>query len=557
MQVVACVKISDSGPSQVFAMDNIDLKPDDFCVVEFEGEEATGIVASIESRCGGCRRDLSPFPSVLRKAGEKETEAWRRLKERERQALVICKEKARTHNLPMSISSARISEKQNKVTFYFTADRRVDFRELVKDLASTLKARIELWQIGVRDEARAMDGYGVCGQRLCCAGWIRDFKAITIRMAKNQDLALSPSKLSGMCGRLMCCIQYEDDQYQAMARELPPVGAAIESLDIKGEVLYRNLLGQWLAVRDGEGNVYQVFKREVVKVLSLPSRNAGAEETPGGPGDEGDDALPDDAEDSRRPSGRDRPSRGGMAAEGAEAYVPRAGVPARPPAALRREDEERKSAEQKGWNAHVSRLEKRSKAGRERDEEVEDETMTAAEDDESPEVEDSEESSAPASVRRAYDVEDQEGQEPAETEEREEGEEGEQREEPAGGTDEESERADTEEPASAASVGAVRPVGPVGPVGPGSQETSRDSEALRHSRRGRRGGRHHHGPEPRPQDQSGAPKPKPHEPSAARPAAAKPGVPGSPGAGPKEPSRRHKFWNNRRKRRPGSKDQGN
>jgi len=357
MQKVACVKLYDKGPSQLYAFERIELAPGDFCVVDCEGEEATGLVAGVESHCSPCRCDQTPYSTVLRKASDKEIEDWRRLKEREHQALIVCKDKVRQHNLPMSISSVRISEKQNKVTFRFTADRRIDFRELVKDLAGDLKARIELWQIGVRDEARNMDGYGICGRRLCCAAWIRDFKAITIRMAKHQELALSPSKLSGLCGRLMCCIQYEDEQYRRMQEEMPPLGAVIESSDVTGEVIDRHTLGQWLAVRDAAGNAYQVFNHEVVRVVSKPSRREAVETNATGGGEGAEDAVPEEEEENApRSSRRQGAGYSGGSAPHAETLAYKGGIPPRPPSALKREEEARHAHEQKGMDRRMADL---------------------------------------------------------------------------------------------------------------------------------------------------------------------------------------------------------
>ncbi len=355
MERVACIKFSENAKSKIYRFESMELQNGEFCVVDSDGEEATGFVATIEVRCFSCQGDVAPYPSVLRKASEEEIENWRRLKEREQRYLLICREKTRKHHLPMSISAIRISEKQNKITFYFTADRRIDFRELVKDLASTLRARIELWQIGVRDEAKNMGGYGICGCQLCCASWIDDFKAVSIRMAKNQELTLSPSKLSGLCGRLMCCIQYEDEQYRAMSAEMPPLGSVIQSLDVTGEVVDRNLLGQWLAIRIDSGEVYQVFSREIQRVISRPNHdntNSNGE-------DDSSDVLPDeDDEAEARPSGNGRASRNGGARSVAQMnYASRGGVPPRPPASKQREEDERRGKEEAQLKKSFSNME--------------------------------------------------------------------------------------------------------------------------------------------------------------------------------------------------------
>ena len=342
MLTVACVKISEQGTARDYTFEDMELAAGDYCVVDVEGEETTGLIANIESRCGDCGRHTRSYPSVLRKANERDIESWKRLKERERKALTICKQKARDHNLPMSVSCVRISERQNKITFNFTADRRIDFRELVKDLAATLKARIELWQIGVRDEARKMGGYGICGCGLCCSNWITDFKAVSIRMAKNQELTLSPSKLSGLCGRLMCCIQYEDDQYRRMSEELPPLGSLIESIDVTGHVIDRHLLGQWVSVLDSHGDVFKVLKDEIRRVLATPRGKTDDEN-----GLDQVDVVPEGLEEDEETRLRRvrQTAKAIDMSNPAVAFALRGGAPPRPPAARRREEEVRRAAE--------------------------------------------------------------------------------------------------------------------------------------------------------------------------------------------------------------------
>lgn len=324
MLTVAGVRLSDMGPTRFFTLGDVELTRGDFCIVDFDGEEATGEVIAVESRHSHCQCDHAPYPSVQRKASQQDMERWKGLKEREREALIACKEKAREHKLAMSISSARIHEKQNKITFNFTAEKRVDFRELVRDLAATLRSRIELWQVGVRDEARQMDGCGVCGRRLCCSGWLAEFRAITIRMAKDQEIALSPSKLSGCCGRLMCCLEYEQKQYKEMAAEAPAVGSMVRTQDVYGEVLERNLLAEWMAVRDESGEVYQIFMREVTETTPTDRSRRGGKKRNSSRSRGEREAEPEDRQN--------------LSAE-TTLYLTRGGTPSRPPAAREREEE--------------------------------------------------------------------------------------------------------------------------------------------------------------------------------------------------------------------------
>lgn len=219
------------------------IKPQDFVVVPRGDGEDVAFVACMEYKSSkqlSIRRE--PYPRVLRRASEEEVSGWWERKAAERRAMVICKEKARDLKLDIKISHVRIDEQERKAIFHFTSDQRVDFRALVKELSALIKLRIELWQIRVRDEARMIDGYGVCGQKTCCSTWLKDFSNIAIRMAKDQDINLPPSKLSGQCGRLLCCLSYEVDQYREMAREALPKGATVKFEDQEWVIMDRNLI---------------------------------------------------------------------------------------------------------------------------------------------------------------------------------------------------------------------------------------------------------------------------------------------------------------------------
>lgn len=192
---------------------------------------------------------IQPLKPVLRVATQKDVEQEAANKEKEREAFKVCLEKIRKHGLEMKLIDAEYTFDNNKVLFYFTADGRIDFRELVKDLASVFKTRIELRQIGVRDETKILGGIGICGRPLCCHTHLPEFVPVSIKMAKEQNLSLNPTKISGVCGRLMCCLKHEEETYEELNRRLPGVGDFVTTEDgLKGEVHSVNVLRQLVKV---------------------------------------------------------------------------------------------------------------------------------------------------------------------------------------------------------------------------------------------------------------------------------------------------------------------
>lgn len=192
---------------------------------------------------------VQPLKPVLRLATEKDMEQEANNKKKEKEAYKICLEKIRKHNLEMKLIDAEYTFDNNKVLFYFTADGRIDFRELVKDLAAVFKTRIELRQIGVRDETKIVGGIGICGRPLCCHTHLSEFAPVSIKMAKEQNLSLNPTKISGVCGRLMCCLNNEEETYEELNRKLPNVGDFVTTDDgLKGEVHSVNVLRQMVKV---------------------------------------------------------------------------------------------------------------------------------------------------------------------------------------------------------------------------------------------------------------------------------------------------------------------
>lgn len=192
---------------------------------------------------------IQPLKPVLRVADSKDDEQEKNNKIKEREAFKICLEKIRKHELEMKLIDAEYTFDNNKVLFYFTADGRIDFRELVKDLAAVFKTRIELRQIGVRDETKILGGIGSCGRPLCCHTHLSEFVPVSIKMAKEQNLSLNPTKISGVCGRLMCCLKHEEETYEELNRSLPNVGDFVNCSDgVKGEVHSVNVLRQLVKV---------------------------------------------------------------------------------------------------------------------------------------------------------------------------------------------------------------------------------------------------------------------------------------------------------------------
>ena len=192
---------------------------------------------------------VSPLKPVIRVATEEDEQTVARNKEKEKEAFAICKEKIIKHGLEMKLVDAEYTFDSNKLLFYFTADGRIDFRELVKDLAAVFRTRIELRQIGVRDETKMMGGIGICGRPLCCSTYMPDFVPVSIKMAKEQNLSLNPTKISGVCGRLMCCLKYEQETYEYLNSRLPSVGEKVKTPEgIIGEVKSVSVLRQLVRV---------------------------------------------------------------------------------------------------------------------------------------------------------------------------------------------------------------------------------------------------------------------------------------------------------------------
>ncbi|WP_025028180.1 PSP1 domain-containing protein [Caldalkalibacillus mannanilyticus] len=245
------VRFKKAGKIYYFDPDQFDIEKDQFVIVETSrGIEYGKAVTMIKE----VNEDdvVLPLKKVLRIADNKDKLQVDENKSSAKEAFHICAEKIHEHELEMKLVDVEYTFDRNKVIFYFTAEGRVDFRELVKDLAAIFRTRIELRQIGVRDEAKMLGGIGPCGRVLCCSSFLGDFEPVSIKMAKDQNLSLNPSKISGLCGRLMCCLKYENDQYESAIKDLPDIGETANTPLGRGRVVGLNILEKLVQVELAE-----------------------------------------------------------------------------------------------------------------------------------------------------------------------------------------------------------------------------------------------------------------------------------------------------------------
>ena len=217
---------------------------------------------------------VPPLKPIIRIATEEDTKIYKENKEKAKETFDLCLEKIKEHNLTMYLIDCEYTFDRNKLIFYFTAEGRIDFRELVKDLAAIFKTRIELRQIGVRDEAKSIGGLGPCGRSLCCSSWLGDFQPVSIKMAKDQSLSLNPTKISGICGRLFCCLKYEHDVYVEAIEKVPPVGAIVKVDGNKGKVIETNPLLEQAKIEFNDKTI-KICMKDEIKVLQAPKKCDG------------------------------------------------------------------------------------------------------------------------------------------------------------------------------------------------------------------------------------------------------------------------------------------
>ncbi|MEW9078009.1 PSP1 domain-containing protein [Terrisporobacter glycolicus] len=217
---------------------------------------------------------VSPLKPIIRIATEEDTKIYKENKEKAKETFELCLQKIKEHELTMYLIDCEYTFDRNKLIFYFTAEGRIDFRELVKDLAAIFKTRIELRQIGVRDEAKSIGGLGPCGRSLCCSSWLGDFQPVSIKMAKDQSLSLNPTKISGICGRLFCCLKYEHDVYVEAIEKVPPVGSIVKVDGNKGKVIETNPLLEQAKIEFNDKTI-RICMKEEIKVLQAPKKCEG------------------------------------------------------------------------------------------------------------------------------------------------------------------------------------------------------------------------------------------------------------------------------------------
>ena len=268
MAKVVGVRFRDTGKVYYFSPNNLSIKKGDHVIVESARGQEYGFAAFGETDISD-EKIVTPLRSVLRIATGKDEERVEENHRKEKEAKQICLKLIQKRKLEMKLIDVEYAFDNSRLLFYFTADGRVDFRELVKDLVSEFKTRMELWQIGVRDETRLLGGIGICGRELCCHAYLHDFAPVSIKMAKEQNMSLNPTKISGNCGRLMCCLRNEQETYEYLHKKLPNKGDIVQTSDgAVGEVADINILRQTVRVliEDGDEKEITEYPADELKI---------------------------------------------------------------------------------------------------------------------------------------------------------------------------------------------------------------------------------------------------------------------------------------------------
>ena len=260
------VRFKSVGKIYYFDPKDYDVKMGDKVIVETARGVECGEVALVDREIDETRF-TNPVKGIIRLATPNDMKTIEKNRQKEKDAFKICEQKIAVHKLKMNLIDVECTFDNNKLLFYFTAESRVDFRELVKDLAAVFRTRIELRQIGVRDEAKMLGGLGICGQPFCCSRFLGEFQPVSIKMAKEQGLSLNPTKISGTCGRLMCCLKYEQDSYEDLLKHTPKVGAIVKTADGRGVVEEVNLLTGKLRVKMDKNDNVVVVKKDDIEVI--------------------------------------------------------------------------------------------------------------------------------------------------------------------------------------------------------------------------------------------------------------------------------------------------
>ena len=275
MKKVIGVRFKRPGKIYFFDPGKLEITKQDYVIVETASGEEYGEVV-IANRMVKEEIVVTPLKKVIRIATPKDRKHYEENKRKEKEAFSICLEKIKKHKLEMNLTDVEYKFDNSKLLFYFTADGRIDFRELVKELAAIFKTRIELRQIGVRDEVKRIGGNGVCGRELCCCSFLNNFEAVSIKMAKEQNMSLNPSKISGNCGRLMCCLKYEQEVYEDKLNHLPKIGAVVQTADGEGVVDSIETLKEIVKVKlkdDNDETYYKKYNASDLKII----KNADSE----------------------------------------------------------------------------------------------------------------------------------------------------------------------------------------------------------------------------------------------------------------------------------------
>ena len=261
---VVGVKFRPTGAIHQFDAGGLALRCGDRVVVKSDRGTSLGTVTGAPEPIPATSLSAG-LPRIIKKADPRDLARDDASQQRAREAQRICLHRIRERNLPMKLVKAECLLDASKTVFYFFAEDRVDFRDLVRDLSQVLHTRVEMKQIGSRDETKFIGGLGPCGRELCCSSWLREFKPVSVKMAKDQSLSLNPSKLAGMCGRLKCCLRYEYDTYLALGRALPAVGKQVESVNGNGVVTRHNLLKQTVMIRREDGVEVEASLEDLVR----------------------------------------------------------------------------------------------------------------------------------------------------------------------------------------------------------------------------------------------------------------------------------------------------
>ena len=280
MKNIIGVRFKKQGKIYFFDSGNIEIAPKDKVIVETSMGQELGEVV-VNKRQFPDYKLNTQIKKIIRKADKKDLKHYEENKKKEKEAFKICKDKIKKYKLNMNLTDVEYKFDNSKILFYFTADGRIDFRDLVKDLASIFKTRIELRQIGVRDEVKRIGGNGICGRELCCCSHLSNFETVSIKMAKEQNLSLNPTKISGNCGRLMCCLKYEQDVYEEKLKKLPKVGAIVKTADGEGKVDSIETLKEIVKVKfkDGDEYFYKKYNASDIKIIkNIEQREIDEEE---------------------------------------------------------------------------------------------------------------------------------------------------------------------------------------------------------------------------------------------------------------------------------------